>query len=107
MFDHDGEVQVDYEPAESDPRVRRQLELARAGLDADQFLLIESLYEFQHATGRDFKVECPTGSGKMLTSPEICGRTLGRQNCLFLCCAGRRRPTMGGTLLRAIRIFAI
>ena len=31
------------------------------------YLIIESLQKFHHYYGDDFKVECPTGSGKMLT----------------------------------------
>jgi hypothetical protein len=35
------------------------------------FLIIESLQRFHHYYGEDFKVEHPTGSGKMLTLKEI------------------------------------
>ena len=35
------------------------------------YLLIESLQKFHHYFGDDFKVECPTGSGQMLTLNEI------------------------------------
>jgi hypothetical protein len=35
------------------------------------FLLIESLQKFHHYLGEDFKVECPTGSGKLMTLWEI------------------------------------
>ena len=31
------------------------------------FLIIESLQKFHHYYGDDFKVECPTGSGKLMT----------------------------------------
>ena len=51
--------------------VRRQLELARAGLVPVNFLLIEALQKFHHYYGDDFKVECPTGSGNMLTLWEV------------------------------------
>jgi len=34
------------------------------------FLLIESLQKFHHYLGNEFKVECPTGSGTMMT----CGK---------------------------------
>ena len=57
----------DYEPAESDSRpVRRQLQLARPDLVPGQLPVIESLQKFHHYYGDDFKVECPTGSGKLL-----------------------------------------
>ena len=35
------------------------------------FLLIESLQKFHHYLGDDFTVECPTGSGSMLTLREV------------------------------------
>jgi hypothetical protein len=35
------------------------------------YLLIESLQKFHHYYGDDFKVECPTGSGRYLTLNEI------------------------------------
>ena len=35
------------------------------------YLLIESLQKFHHYFGDDFKVECPTGSGQLLTLNEI------------------------------------
>ncbi|HEY2139141.1 MAG TPA: hypothetical protein VGH00_03615, partial [Chthoniobacterales bacterium] len=35
------------------------------------YLLIESLQKFHHYYGDDFKVECPTGSGRSLTLNEI------------------------------------
>ena len=35
------------------------------------YLIIESLQQFHHYYGDDFKVECPTGSGQYLTLNEI------------------------------------
>ena len=35
------------------------------------YLIIESLQKFHHYYGDDFKVECPTGSGRFLTISEI------------------------------------
>jgi glycogen debranching enzyme len=35
------------------------------------YLLIESLQKFHHYFGDDFKVECPTGSGQLLTLNQI------------------------------------
>ena len=35
------------------------------------FLLIESLQKFHHYYGDDFKLECPTGSGKFITINEV------------------------------------
>ena len=40
------------------------------------FLIIESLQKFHHYLGDDFKVEFPTGSGKMMTLWEVARRTI-------------------------------
>ena len=51
--------------------VRRQLELARADLDAGQLPADRVAAPFHHYYGDDFKVECPTGSGSMMTLDEV------------------------------------
>lgn len=48
------------------------------------YLLIESLQKFHSYYGDDFKVECPTGSGQMLTLAEIADDLSTRMNALFL-----------------------
>jgi hypothetical protein len=48
------------------------------------FLLIESLQKFHHYYGDDFKVECPTGSGRFLTIREIAAELSRRLASLFL-----------------------
>ncbi|MHA4812320.1 MGH1-like glycoside hydrolase domain-containing protein [Flavitalea flava] len=48
------------------------------------FLIIESLQRFHHYYGDDFKVECPTNSGKYLTLNEISIELSQRLNRLFL-----------------------
>ena len=35
------------------------------------YLIIESLQKFHHYYGDDFKVECPTGSGHLMTINEV------------------------------------
>ena len=42
------------------------------------YLLIESLQKFHHYYGDDFKVECPTGSGRYLTLNEIANELSNR-----------------------------
>ena len=54
------------------------------------FLLIESLQKFHHYLGDDFKVECPTGSGQMMTLWEVAGE-LSRRLTTHLP-ARRERP---------------
>ncbi len=59
------------------------------------YLIIESLQKFHHYFGDDFKVECPTGSGQMLTLNEIATELSGRLAKLFLKDAGGGRPVHG------------
>jgi hypothetical protein len=60
------------------------------------FLLIESLQKFHHYLGEDFKVECPTGSGRMLTLWEVAAELSRRLTRLFLRDENGRRPVHGG-----------
>ncbi len=42
------------------------------------YLLIESLQQFHHYYGDDFKVECPTGSGQFMTLKEVANELSNR-----------------------------
>ena len=59
------------------------------------FLLIESLQKFHHYLGDDFKVEFPTGSGKMMTLWEVAGELSRRMTSIFLRDEKGRRPVFG------------
>jgi hypothetical protein len=59
------------------------------------FLLIESLQKFHHYYGDDFKIECPTGSGKWLTINGVAQEICHRLSRLFLRDANGRRPMFG------------
>jgi hypothetical protein len=59
------------------------------------YLLIEALQRFHHYYGDDFKVECPTRSGRYLTLEGIAEELTGRLTRLFLRDANGRRPCMG------------
>jgi hypothetical protein len=48
------------------------------------YLLIESLQKFHHYLGDDFKVECPTGSGRYLTLWEVAAEISRRLTRIFL-----------------------
>jgi hypothetical protein len=48
------------------------------------FLIIESLQKFHHYYGDDFKVECPTGSGKFFTIEDVANELSRRLSCIFL-----------------------
>ncbi len=59
------------------------------------YLLIESLQKFHHYYGDDFKVECPTGSGRFLTLLEVADELGRRLTRLFLLDEHGRRPCYG------------
>ena len=59
------------------------------------YLLLESLKRFHSYYGDDFKVECPVGSGKMLTLGEAAAELSRRLCSLFLDDAQGRRPVFG------------
>jgi hypothetical protein len=58
------------------------------------YLLIESLQKFHHYYGDDFKIECPTGSGRWLTLNEVANELARRLTRLFLKDADGRRPVL-------------
>jgi hypothetical protein len=62
------------------------------------YLLIESLQKFHHYYGNTFRVECPTGSGKMMTLWEVAEELSRRLNRLFLPDAAGARPAHGADL---------
>jgi hypothetical protein len=48
------------------------------------FLIVESLQKFHHYYGNDFKVECPTGSGRFLTLDAVAAELSHRLSRIFL-----------------------
>ncbi|MEM9588345.1 MAG: glucosidase, partial [Planctomycetota bacterium] len=60
------------------------------------FLLIQSLKRYHSYYGDDFKVECPTGSGNLMTLQEVARELERRLVCLFETDADGRRPLNGG-----------
>ena len=61
------------------------------------YLLIESLQKFNHYYGDSLTVECPTGSGKLMTLGEIATELSQRLVKLFLRNGDGRRPIYGGS----------
>ncbi|HEY2416122.1 MAG TPA: glucosidase [Pirellulaceae bacterium] len=59
------------------------------------YLIIESLQKFHHYYGDDFLIECPTGSGRMLTINGVAQELSDRLSRLFLRDANGRRPAFG------------
>jgi hypothetical protein len=95
---------VDYEPAESSTGLFGGNSNWRGPIWFPvNFLLIESLQKFHYYLGDSFKVECPTGSGKVMTLWEVAGEISRRLMQIFLQApsAGSgqagRRPVFGGT----------
>jgi hypothetical protein len=60
-------------------------------------LLIRGLLNLYQFYGDDFKVECPTGSGKYLSLFEVAKEIARRLSSIFLLDANGKRPVYGGT----------
>lgn len=73
VFDCNGILEeVKYQPAESDSAMFGGNSNWRGPIWFPvNYLLIESLQKFHHYYGDDFKIECPTGSGKFQTILEV------------------------------------
>jgi hypothetical protein len=56
------------------------------------YLIIESLQKFHHYYGDEFKVECPTGSGNLMTINEVADELARRLTRIFLPDEHGRRP---------------
>jgi Glycosyl hydrolase family 63 C-terminal domain len=90
------EHRVDYEPGESETGLFGGNSNWRGPIWFPvNYLLIESLQKFHHYFGDDVKVECPTGSGQMLTLAEVATELSRRLSCLFLRNHDGRRPVFG------------
>jgi len=59
------------------------------------YLLIEALQRYHHFYGDSRKVECPTGSGRMLNLREVAPGICGRLKGLFQVRPDGRRPCHG------------
>jgi len=97
ILEFDGqEHRVDYEPAES-----------RTGMFGGNsnwrgpvwfpmnFLIIESLQRFHHYFGDSLQVECPTGSGQLMTLDDVATEISCRLSRIFLRGQDGRRPVAG------------
>ena len=88
---------VDYEPAESTtPMFGGNSNWRGPVWFPINFLLIEALDRFHSYYGDSFTVECPTGSGEMMTLDEVAAELARRLVRLFLPDAAGRRPYQGG-----------
>jgi Glycosyl hydrolase family 63 C-terminal domain len=92
------EHRVDYEPAESTTGFFGGNSNWRGPIWFPvNYLMIESLQRFHHYFGEDFTVECPTGSGTMLTLWQVAEELSQRLTQIFLRADNGRRPVYGST----------
>jgi hypothetical protein len=94
------EYRVDYEPAESTTGLFGGNSNWRGPIWFPiNFLIVEALQKFHHYFGDDYRVECPTGSGRMMTLAEVATELSQRLTRIFLEDAAGRRPVFGGNTL--------
>ncbi len=87
---------VDYEPAESSTGLFGGNSNWRGPVWFPvNYLLIESLQKFHHYYGDTLRVECPTGSGNLMTLWEVAAELSKRLTKLFLRGPDGRRPADG------------
>jgi Mannosylglycerate hydrolase MGH1-like glycoside hydrolase domain len=87
--------EVDYWPAESRSRLFGGNSNWRGPVWMPvNYLLIESLQKFHHYYGDDFKIECPTSSGKFISINEVADELTRRLTKLFLKGADGQRPVL-------------
>ncbi len=98
FYANGNEFRVDYTPAESTSGLFGGNSNWRGPVWFPvNFLLIESLQKFHYYLGDDFKVECPTGSGRMLTLWEVSCELSQRLTRIFLTNATGQRPVYGAS----------
>jgi hypothetical protein len=95
---HGEEFRVDYLPAESNTGMfggnsnwRGPIWMPVNGL------IIRALLQFYLYYGDNFKIECPTGSGKLMNLFEVAREIANRLGRIFLRDEAGRRPVYGGT----------
>jgi hypothetical protein len=92
------EHRVDYEPAESTTGLFGGNSNWRGPIWFPvNYLIIESLQKFHHYLGDDFKVEFPTGSGRLLNLWEVAAELSRRLTHIFVRGPDGRRPVNGGS----------
>jgi len=91
------EHRVDYEPGESTTGLFGGNSNWRGPIWFPvNFLLIEALQKFHHYLGDGFTIECPTGSGTMMTLWDVSTELSRRLSRIFLRDASGSRPVYGG-----------
>ncbi|HKE32824.1 MAG TPA: glucosidase, partial [Candidatus Angelobacter sp.] len=92
------EYRVDYLPAESNTGMFGGNSNWRGPIWMPMnVLLIRALLQFYLYYGDTFKVECPTGSGRLMNLFEVSCEISNRLTSIFTCNEHGRRPLYGGT----------
>jgi hypothetical protein len=90
------EHRIQYAPAESDTRLFGGNSNWRGPVWFPMnYLLVEALERYHRFYGERLRVECPTGSGRMLTLGEVAREIASRLGRIFLADADGRRPCHG------------
>jgi hypothetical protein len=98
VFEAGRQHRVDYEPAESSSGLFGGNSNWRGPVWFPvNFLLIESLQKFHHYLGEDFQVECPTGSGQIISLEKVAAQLSDRLTRIFAQNESGDRPVYGGT----------
>ena len=88
--------QVDYDPGESSTGLFGGNSNWRGPVWFPlNYLILEALERFHHFYGADLRVECPVGSGQMLTLEQVAQELAARLARIFLADATGRRPCHG------------
>jgi len=100
-FDADGQAHtISYQPAESQSDLFGGNSNWRGPIWFPiNYLLIESLQKFDYYYGDSLKVECPTGSGRLMTLGEVAAELSLRLIKLFMRNRDGARPIYGGQRL--------
>jgi mannosylglycerate hydrolase MGH1-like protein len=100
IFRADGqEFRVDYLPGESNNTLFGGNSNWRGPIWFPvNYLLIEALERYHHFYGQTLRVECPTGSGKLMNLQEVADELSRRLAKIFLPDASGRRPCHGTEL---------
>jgi hypothetical protein len=92
------EYRVDYQPAESTTSMFGGNSNWRGPVWFPiNYLLIESLQKFDYFAQESLKIECPTGSGNLMTLWQVAGELSRRLSRIFLRNESGRRPVYGSS----------
>ncbi len=95
---HGDEYRVQYLPAESDTGMFGGNSNWRGPIWMPvNVLIIRALLSYYLYYGDGFRIECPTGSGRMMNLFEVAREIAGRLTRIFLRDPSGRRPVYGGT----------